>query len=181
MEDLEFPISVGSTTVAVAVSSAPPIALVIEGSDVTIELNETPAIEVTLASPETVVEIEEIRPAAALVYSGTMSQLFLAAETIGGHRAVSLDENGRIIAADAPGNDFAIGLIRDSVTAGGTAEVHLLGKVGGFSGLIPGAIYFVGAAGVLTPDPPLSGVSQMIGRSYSKTEMIVQPSDPTLL
>lgn len=180
VQDAVFPISIGPVIMAVEVVAAPAVSVSFESTKPVVTIG-SPVINLELVSGDTVLEVSEIRPASALVYSGTMSQLFLAAEDIGGHRAVSLDGDGRVIAADAPGNDFAIGLIRDSVQAGATAEVHLLGKVNGFSGLDPGTAYFVGAGGVLTSTPPTTGVSQVIGRAYSPTELIVQPSDPILL
>lgn len=103
-----------------------------------------------------------------------------AAVDIAGHRLVYLNGSGNIELAD-PDVAPATGLIRDSVTAGHTATVYQIGPVNGFTGLTPGANYFLGQNGIPTTTPPVTGWVQCIGTATSTTELIIDIQTPTLI
>jgi hypothetical protein len=112
---------------------------------------------------------------------GAEIEIYTAAVSIGGHRAVALDASGEIIYASSALNLSAIGIVRDAVTAGAEVAVYRAGRVAGFSGLTPGATYYLSAAGTLSLTPPASGVLQPLGIAASATEMLVDPDYPTFL
>ena len=112
---------------------------------------------------------------------GAEIEIYVAAESIGGHRAVSLDGDGLIIPASSVEGVPAFGLIRDAVVAGGEVAVYRAGRVGGFTGLIPGETYYLGAAALLTLTPPVAGVLQPLGVAASATDLLVDPDYPTFL
>ena len=109
------------------------------------------------------------------------AETYTAAVTLGGHRAVSLDETGELIYASAALSIPAIGVIRDAVTAGAEVTVYRAGKVTGFTGLTPRATYYLAETGLLSLTPPTSGVLQPLGVAASATELLVDPDYPTFL
>jgi hypothetical protein len=109
------------------------------------------------------------------------AETYTAAATLGGHRAVALDETGEIIYASSSLSIPAIGVIRDAVTAGGEVTVYRAGRVTGFTGLTPAATYYLAATGLLSLTPPTSGVLQPLGVAASATELLVDPDYPTFL
>jgi hypothetical protein len=109
---------------------------------------------------------------------GVEIETYIAAENIGGHRGVGLDEYGELLLATASGEVQAIGMIRDAVGAGGEVTVYRSAKMGGFTGLTPGATYFLGDIGTAVLTPPLAGMLQVLGVAGSATEMLVDPGEP---
>jgi len=112
---------------------------------------------------------------------GIEIEIYQAAANLGGHRAVALDSEGRIIYASAALEVPGIGIIRDAVALGETVAVHRRGRVGGFTGLTPSAVYYLGDTGLLSLTPPGSGVLQPLGTAASATELLVEPDYPTFL
>lgn len=113
---------------------------------------------------------------------GSEIELYEAAITLGGHRAVALDENGRLVYASALLGIPAIGIVRDATSEGAEVAVYRAGRVGGFTGLTPGAVYYLAADGLLALTPPEGGeLLQPIGTAASATELLVEPDYPTFL
>lgn len=112
---------------------------------------------------------------------GIEIERYLAAVALGGHRAVALDASGSLVYASASLGIAAIGIIRDAVAAGEPVVVYRRGRIGGFAGLTPAAVYYLAASGLLSLTPALSGVLQPLGTAVSGTELIVDPDYPTFL
>jgi len=112
---------------------------------------------------------------------GSEIEIYTAAATLGGHRAVALDEDGRIVYASAALGIPAIGIIRDAVAEGAEVAVHRAGRVSGFAGLAPGRTYFLDSTGLMALTAPGSGVLQPLGFAASETELLVDPDYPTFL
>lgn len=104
---------------------------------------------------------------------------FEAGETIGGHRAVYFDGAGKLRKATSEtGGNAAVAIIRNAATAGAQTKIYKDGSVNGFSGLTPGARYFLGTDGVITETPPTSGIYQALGTAASATILIVEIGEP---
>ena len=87
--------------------------------------------------------------------------------------------------ADAAATHIAIGVVTEAATSGGTCEFQTHGIVGGFSGLTPGAKYYLSAvtAGlvVATPDAVTGQYVVFLGKAISATELLFIPSTVVLL
>lgn len=113
--------------------------------------------------------------------SGGEVESYVAAASLGGQRAVGLDASGELVYADSSLGIPAIGVIRDAVTVGATAEVRRMGKVNGFTSLSPSDVYFLSTTGLLSLSAPSSGMIQPIGVAASATELSVEVDYPTFL
>lgn len=107
-----------------------------------------------------------------------LRSFFVAAETIGGHRCVALDTDGRLILAGTNLERPTIGLIRDAVASADEVAVYFSGVVTGFSNLLPAQTYYLGASGVLTHTVPTTGVIQVIGVACTPTTLLVTVGEP---
>jgi hypothetical protein len=112
---------------------------------------------------------------------GAEIEIYTAAVPLGGHRAVALDASGTLIYAASDLGIPAIGVIRDAVASGADVAVYRAGRVGGFTGLVPGSVYYLASTGLLTLTPAGSGVLQPLGIAASTTEFLVDPDYPTFL
>ncbi|MEQ1842080.1 MAG: hypothetical protein ABL994_16870, partial [Verrucomicrobiales bacterium] len=113
--------------------------------------------------------------------AGVEVESYVAAAHIGGHRAVALNSSGQIILATASGEIPAIGMIRDAVISGASVTVYRSAKVGGFSGLTPGATYYLSDIGAAVLTPPAGGVLQVLGVAGSATELLLDPGEPVAI
>ena len=109
------------------------------------------------------------------------AETYTAAVTLGGHRAVALDETGELIYASAALSIPAIGVIRDAVTAGSEVTVYRTGKVTGFTDATPRPPCALAETALLSVPPPSPGVLQPLGVAASATELLVDPDYPTFL
>lgn len=108
-------------------------------------------------------------------------ETYEAAADIGGQRAVGLNGSGLLVAADATSGTPAIGLTRDAVGTGAEVAVYRAGSVSGWSGLTPGAVYYLRDGGTVSATPPAEGLLQVVGRAASATEMLSTPGEPIQL
>ena len=77
----------------------------------------------------------------------------------------------------------ATGFITDTVAAGGTAVVYVLGEIEGLAGLTPGRYYLSTSNGAVTATAPTGSgnVVQYVGTAHSATEMMFEPEDGIIL
>ena len=136
--------------------------------------------ESTVAAPVTV---QPIVISAPLTIGGaggpSVLDYYEAAEALSGHRAVTFNEDGLVIYADASLGIPAVAMIRDSVSAGGLVKLYHGGWVNGFSGLQIGATYWLKNAGQISATPPESGILQRIGTPVADNIFLVEVSEPT--
>lgn len=112
---------------------------------------------------------------------GSEIELYEAAVSMGGHRAVGLDGAGFLIYASSALGIPAIGVIRDAPFAGDSVAVYRAGAVNGFAGLIPSSVYYLGEEGAIVMTPPSHGLLQPLGVAASSTEFLVEPDYPTII
>lgn len=108
------------------------------------------------------------------------SGTYNAATTIAAQDVLYISASGSVSPAlgDATSSSFAIGLAAASAAASGSVVVQDTGDMGGFSGLTPGARYYLSAAtaGKITSSIPV-GVGNticMVGYSRSPSELHIQ-------
>lgn len=97
----------------------------------------------------------------------------VAAETLSPRDMIGINASGQMVKADAD-SGFCVGYVADAVTSGATGTAYLIsGIVTGFTGLTPGAIYYLSqTAGAITATKPASGRVQMLGVAASTTSLI---------
>lgn len=103
-----------------------------------------------------------------------------AGETIGGHRAVYIDAAGLLRKATSDGATpkAAVAILRNATTVGTDGIIYKDGSVNGFTGLTPGARYFLGSDGAITETPPTAGIYQALGTASSASILIVEIGEP---
>jgi len=106
---------------------------------------------------------------------------FEAGEAIGGHRLVYFDASGLLRVASSSEPNAAVGLVRDAVSSGQNARVYKDGAVNGFTGLQPGARYWLSSIGTVTATPPATGIVQPLGTAATDTILIVEIGEPVYL
>lgn len=110
--------------------------------------------------------------------------LLLAAEPIGGHKAVRIVAGGRARLASSSDVTQAGSVLGVSLTAadeGGSLNVRIIGEIEEPSwSWAPGPV-FLGLAGSLVQTPPSSGFIQQIGTAKSATILVVSLSTPIVL
>jgi hypothetical protein len=120
--------------------------------------------------------------------TGAMTRDYVATSATVNGNAVAVDSNSQIVKAkaDTAATSAAIGIQVAVPTAGATTSVAgerctvvTLGPVGGFSGLTPGAIYYVDSntAGEITATAPTGALvwAKSIGYAESATVLFVLP------
>ncbi len=109
-----------------------------------------------------------------------------AGEALNSCDAVYLAADGFVYKASntatRPESDV-LGFCREPATTGSSVTVIARGRVDGFTGLSTGAEYFLGAAGSITPTPPIGGGVYLtqVGQALSATSLDVQTETPLLL
>lgn len=86
--------------------------------------------------------------------------------------------------ASGTSSRVAVAYTNSGVVTGATSTVYTEGFNTNLSGLTPGGLCWLGAAGAVTQTPPVSGsggVSQIVGTALSATEMEFEPNDPVTL
>ena len=140
-----------------------------------------PGGRVTIAAAPRVVTVGSRQGIAGPPGPGSEIEIYTAAVSLGGHRAVALDDAGELVYADAVLGIPAIGVIRDAFAAGAEVAVYRAGRVGGFTGLTPAAPYYIASTGLLSLTAPAEGVLQPVGVAASATELLVDPDYPTFI
>lgn len=98
---------------------------------------------------------------------------FPASVVITKGQAVNLD-GGHLRLATATTPIFCVGIAASTGAVGERVRCILgAGYLGGLTGLTPGRIVYLGAAGALTFTRPASGIVQALGFTMSATEMFV--------
>lgn len=142
------------------------------------------AIEVNVSMSEIVIPVSVNVGANGLPGTpgaGAEIEIYTALVDIGGHRAVAIDGSGELIYASSDLQIPAVGIVRDAVMSGNEVAVYRGGRVGGFTGLVPGSVYYLSTTGLLSLTPPSSGILQPLGTAASATEFLVDPDYPTFL
>ena len=104
----------------------------------------------------------------------------IAAETIGSATFVAANVGG-VVPAYGP-NRPAIGFVKESVTAGQSAQVFGGGELNGLSGLTVGATYYLGESpSTITATPPTTGFCQSVGVAVAPDTLLVEISEPVYL
>lgn len=94
---------------------------------------------------------------------------------ISGHKVVAIQSSQIVLADHAttpPGN--VVGISNGAAAAGALIAVRTGGKLGGFVGLTPDAVYFLGSAGAINATPPTSGILQIVGVAQDASTLVVQ-------
>jgi hypothetical protein len=102
---------------------------------------------------------------------------FVAGENISGHRFIRFNDQGEMVLATSDSGP-AVGIVRDAVASGASTRLYKDGSVNGFSGLEPGARYFLSAMGSLTTTAPSTGIIQAVGTAATATILIVEIGEP---
>lgn len=151
---------------------APELAVTVDDSPVVaVEVSEAPAITV-----EVVALGGGAGAAGALTFSG------VAGENLSGHHAVYVASDGLVYLAD-PGDlaSAAIGVTTGAAAEGDTVTVATAGRVNGFSGLVPGSVYWLNAAGDVLEDVPGSGFVQDLGTAIDAQTMVIRVGAPFVI
>lgn len=100
---------------------------------------------------------------------------YTAGQIISGDRVVRVSA-GQVFIADnttaTPGS--VVGLSVNAAQLGAIVNVRSGGKASGFSGLTPGAKYFLGTTGAITTTRPTTGILQVIGVAQDASTLVVQ-------
>ncbi len=72
-----------------------------------------------------------------------------------------------------------IGVALAGIAAGSVGSFRLGGQLGGFSGLVAGAVYYVSTAGTVTLTPPPT-LARIVGQADTTTELILACDPPNL-
>lgn len=97
-----------------------------------------------------------------------------AAETLAPRDLIAINASGQMVKADADDPaKFSVGYVTGAVTSGASGTANLLGGIiTGFTGLTPGALYYLSAtAGSITTTKPTSGIVQAVGVAISSTSL----------
>lgn len=103
----------------------------------------------------------------------TVSLVAEAAEEISSNCLIAFDGAGKLIRADGPEGIPAQGLVKAAAATGQPGAVVTEGPVNGFSGLVPGATYFLGSNGQPTATVPTSGLVQEIGTATAADTLLL--------
>jgi len=103
-----------------------------------------------------------------------------AAVTLGGGRACLIDSNGEVNYADEASGQRCTCMIRSAVSAGDPVVTYLSGEVNGFSGLVEGDFYFLGANGLIS-NTVGSVTIQYLGVATAPDTLLFEPSEPVII
>jgi hypothetical protein len=142
-------------------------------------VNLTQSAKVVLHQRRSVVTVIGGKQGIAGVNGGN-TESFTAAVSLGGQRAVGLNSSNELVYADATLLIRAIGILRDAVTAGDTANVYVIGRVNGHTGLTYGTIY-LNDNGLYSITPSTTGLYQPLGTIATSSEILVDIGQPILL
>lgn len=118
---------------------------------------------------------------------GELLRDYVAAQALGGHRAVALVAPGVVDYADVRNGahcGLVVGITTGAVVAGALAEIRSFGQMAEPSwSWTPGEDVFLADDGLLSHLPSLGGATfvQRIGRAISPTEILVDLGEPVLL
>jgi len=114
-------------------------------------------------------------------FGGADAGYWTAGETMSGHTAVRFSSGGLLHPADRAQGHAAVGMIRDAVVEGAEVLLYQDGSMNGFAGLLPGAVYYLGAGGGVSLTPPTAGsgaTHQTLGTAGAETTLTLALSDP---
>lgn len=108
---------------------------------------------------------------------GEVTDLALvASEAIGGHKLVyAFNEDLAAVfsATDTSLVGRNVGFTTGAASDGGDLSVRTHGPLEGFSGLIPDALYYAGAAGAITATPPTANLLVPVGFALTATKLFI--------
>lgn len=116
----------------------------------------------------------------------TDTKTFTASETIPIRSMVHILANGQVALADASNDRAAVGYAPTAIASAASGAVNFEGVLTGFSGLTPGARYFLSDSvpGGITSTAPTEGAGkccQEVGVALSATELSFEPQVAYLL
>jgi len=117
-------------------------------------------------------------------YANTVTKSYIANTNIGIHRAVALNNEGKLIVAD--NTDLStlnkvIGVSLQSVLTDTPCEVLVLGELTDQSFNFNGSVVYVGSGGILTTTPPSSGYILQMGTVVNPTTVYIEKQMPIKL
>lgn len=171
--------------VAVSVAPAPPVEVrvaVTDGREVDLRRTEDGRLEWRYAGEAGWRDLGQIAEGPPALLLGTYPR----GEAISGARAVYLAEGeGGPLAYAASAMDpaaAAVGFVVEAGPEGAEVAVWERGPLPGVSGIAPGAVYYLGAAGqFLTAPPSGAALIQRIGVGASETMLFGRIGDPVIL
>ncbi len=128
--------------------------------------------EVITVERERFVVVNDGRTAAA----GAQTITARAAESLGGHRVVTLNADREVEYADSSEDVYGrvVGVTTGSVSAGDVATVRTAGRLDEPSwSWTPGATLYLGLDGILSEVAPENGVFQQIGYAIDQTSIFI--------
>lgn len=112
--------------------------------------------------------------------ASTQFEYHLAATTLGGHRAVSFNNTGRLAYTDTQQTtSWVVGITTSSSLEGSVTQVQITGTLTEPSwNWTVGTPVFVGVDGVLTQTVPVTGQVLVIGNPVSPTKLFIDRQPP---
>ena len=104
-----------------------------------------------------------------------------AGEALSAGAMVSFTASGVVLADNTDTAKIAQGFVLEAVASGGSATVYTSGVNSALTGLIPGAVYFLGTNGTVTTTAPVFAVGtvcQSLGYAQSATELVYDFAEP---
>jgi hypothetical protein len=114
----------------------------------------------------------------AFSYSGlTLLGEYVATEAIVAMNAVNRHDSSGVVKirkADAATFQDVDGFAREAIASTASGKVFSEGALAGFSGLVPGSMYYLAAAGAISTDRPTAGVVTQVGIALTATVLDVK-------
>jgi hypothetical protein len=171
--------------VSVSVTPAAPVEVAVsvtDGREVELRRTETGRLEWRYAGEATWRDLGEIAEGPPRLRLGAYPR----GESISGARAVYLAEvSGETRAFAASSTDpakAAVGFVVEAGAEGAEVDVWESGPLPGVSGIAPGAVYWLGAAGQFVAAPPAgAAVVQRIGYGATTTQIFGRIGEPVTI
>ena len=109
----------------------------------------------------------------------TNDEVYLAGETIGGHKVVYIKNDSKVYIADKDNPECInkiVGITTGAVVSGESVTIRKSGKLNGFGTLTAGAVYYLGLAGAITTTAAISGFIQIVGFSIDADILEIEKS-----
>ena len=136
-----------------------------------IQTNSAGKLDLTLMPPELNVQATTL-PASEDLTAGQLVNVWVDTGTT------------KVRKADGSTSRRATAYVSAGFLSGATATIYIEGLNTNMTGLTPGGMCWLGAAGAVTQTPPASGsggISQIVGTAISATSLDFMPNDPYYL